>query len=285
MTSSDPLASRRPAGDEEPAPNTNDLLAAATDTAVALTNQGWHALEQGEPQQAVQHFRRALRLRPNYARARSGVVEALKARHPLYRYLLSWFFWLARFSPTAQIALMFAAFLLLRLMTLVAGENAAWAPILTPLSIGLFALCVLLGLASPLFDMLLRIDPVGEKSLNEDQRSGANLLLFNLLAPLPLLLWFAVTNNGLGIVACLFLTFAALPTSAIYRCAAGWPRWLMTAITVGVVAMITPLLVGALVHVPGWPNAERMIWIEYNVYALIASQLVATFLLTLRGRG
>jgi len=286
MTSSDPPAGRHDAAGEEPTPShPGQLLAAAADSAVALTNQGWHALEQGEPQQAVQHFRRALRLRPNYARARSGVVEALKARHPLYRWLLTWFFWLSRFSPFAQITVVFAAFLLLRLMTLGAGESSSWAFVLAPLSIALFGLCVLLGLASPLFDVLLRIDPVGEKSLEEDQRRGANLLLLNLLAPLPLLLWFAMTNNGLGIVACIFLMFAALPSSAIYRCAAGWPRWLMAIITIAVLAMITPLLVGAVVEVPGWLNSERLKWIEYNVYVLIVAQFASAFLLTLRGRG
>ena len=44
------------------------------------------------------------------------------------------------------------------------------------------------------------------------------------------------------------------------------------------------ILVGALVEVPGWPNAERLKWIEYNVYVLIAAQFASAFLLTLRGR-
>lgn len=252
--------------------------AAAADTAVALTNQGWAALEQGEPQQAVQHFRQALRLRPNYSPARSGIVEALKAHHPLYRRLLSWFFWLSRFRPATQIGVMLAAFLAIRLIMVFGGESA-W-----PLSIAFLAICVLLGLASPLFDVMLRIDPVGGQSLDTDQRRGANLLLFNLLAPLPLLLCFALTNNGLGIVVWILFTLTSLPSSAIYRCQAGWPRWLMMVITTAVLAMITPLLVGALVQVPGWSNHDRMQWIEYSFYSVIGAQLVATMLLTLRGR-
>lgn len=289
MNSPEPFAGRSRAGDPPAANDPLDAngagaLAAAVETAVAHTNQGWAALERGEPQQAVQHFRRALRLRPNYARARSGIVEALKARHPLYRRLLGGSFWLARFQPSTQIAVMFAAFLALRLMTQVAAGSPGWAPILWPVSLGLFAVFVLLGLASPLFDVLLRLDPALQKSLDEDQRRGANLLLLNLLAPLPLLLWFLVTNNGLGMVVWILLTLTSLPSSAIYRCAPGWPRWLMISLTVSVLIVIMPLLVAALVHVPGWQNTQRMQWIETSVYALVGAQLAATLLLAFRGR-
>ncbi len=271
MKSPDPLA-------DSPAEKNSGSFTPATDSAVALTNQGWAALEQGEPQQAVQHFRRALRLRPNYARARSGIVEALKAHHPLYRQLLRWFFWLSRFQPATQIGVMMVAFVVLRLVMYLGGESA-W-----PLSIAFLGVCVLLGLASPLFDVLLRIDPVGGQSLDADQRRGANLLLINLLAPLPLLFWFLATSNGLGIVVWILFTLTSLPSSAIYRCQAGWPRWTLMAATTAVLLMITPLLVSALVQVHGWPTTERLKWIEITFYSLIGAQLVATMLLTLRGR-
>ena len=249
------------------------------ESAVSLTNQGWAALEQGEPQQAMQHFRRALRLRPNHAPARNGVVEALKARQPLYRWLLGWFFWMARFQPSTQIGVMIVAFLALRLISYLAQEYSEWAPFLWPVLIVLFGICLLSGLASPLFDVLLRLDPVGEKSLDDDQRRGADLLLFNLLAPLPLLAWFALTNNGPGIVASILLTMTSLPSSAIYRCAAGWPRWSMIGITLAVIAMIAPLLFAALFDIPGWPDADRSNWIKFSVYALIVAQVFATTLL------
>ena len=259
------------------------LRTAGSESAVALTNRGWRALEQGEPQQAVQCFRRALRLRPEYVHARKGIVEALKARNPLYCRLLKASFWLAGLSPLSQFGLMFAAFLLLRGVGLLV-KDTAWAPFLAPLSMGLFCVCILLGLASPLFDVLLRLDPVGEKSLDDEQRRGANLLLINLVAPVPLLIWFAATYNGLGIVACFFLTFTALPMSAIYRCAPGFPRMLMVGVILFVLAMIAPLLACALGFFPDWTNDERVKCITYNVYSLILAQLAATYLITQHGR-
>lgn len=274
MTPPDPLTGRPEAAEGAP----------PAESAAALTRQGWAALEQGEPQQAVQHFRRALRLRPNHAAARSGIVEALKARQPVYRWLLGWFFWLARFQPSTQIAVMIVAFLALRLLSGIAAEYREWAPYLWPVLIVIFGGCLLSGLASPLFDVLLRLDPVGEKSLDEDQRRGANLLLFNLLAPAPLLAWFVLMANGPGIVAGILLTMTALPSSAIYRVAAGWPRWTMTAITLAAVGMISPLLIAAILELPNWQEAERANWIKLSVYSLIATQLAATVLLAFRGK-
>jgi hypothetical protein len=274
MTPPDPLTGRQEAANGSP----------PAESAASLTRQGWAALEQGEPQQAVQHFRRALRLRPNHAAARSGIVEALKARQPVYRWLLGWFFWLSRFQPSTQIAVMIVAFLALRLINGVAAEYREWAPYLWPVLIVIFGLCMLLGLASPLFDVLLRLDPVGEKSLDEDQRRGANLMLFNLLAPLPLLVWFLMTADGLGIVGWILLTMVALPSSAIYRVAAGWPRWSMTAITLATVGMISPLLFASLLGLTNWAEADRSHWIKLSVYSLIAAQLAATVLLAFRGK-
>ena len=65
-------------------------------------NRGWTLLEQGNPAKAMEHFREALRLNPNMAWARQGIVEALKARHFIYRWMLGYFFWMLRLSRRAN---------------------------------------------------------------------------------------------------------------------------------------------------------------------------------------
>src|SRR5947199_251490 len=65
-------------------------------------NQGWTLLHASEPRRAMEHFREALRLEPNHQWARAGIVEALKARVFLYRWLLAYFLWMARLSGRAQ---------------------------------------------------------------------------------------------------------------------------------------------------------------------------------------
>lgn len=61
------------------------------DDAATHTTQGWAMLHGGDPTRAAGHFREALRLDPTSGYARSGIVEALKARNPIYRQLLSYF--------------------------------------------------------------------------------------------------------------------------------------------------------------------------------------------------
>ncbi len=63
-------------------------LAHSPEDAWTLTTQGWRCLELRRPDQAQQHFREALRVDPELQWAITGLGEALRARHPLYRQAL-----------------------------------------------------------------------------------------------------------------------------------------------------------------------------------------------------
>src|SRR5262245_38453287 len=56
-------------------------LARDPEVAFSHANQGWACLRAGDSQQALEHFREALRLEPNLEFARAGIVEAMKARN------------------------------------------------------------------------------------------------------------------------------------------------------------------------------------------------------------
>ena len=87
-------------GRREEAGQTIDVaLARDPDNAVSHANRGWTLLESREPRKAMEHFREALRLNPDLDWARSGIAEAMKARNPLYRWLLAYFLWMAKLSP------------------------------------------------------------------------------------------------------------------------------------------------------------------------------------------
>jgi hypothetical protein len=247
-----------------------------------FVRDGWTSLENDDPQRAIQHFRRALRLRPDHHGARLGVVESLKARHPIYRWLLARSFALSRLPPVAQFGLMLVAFFALRVISSVAAGVPAWAPFLWPLLITIFAICILSGLASPIFSMLLSLDPDGREALNDGERRGANLLLYTLLLPLPLLGWSILTNNGLGIVVWILLSMVALPASAIYRYAAGWPRAVMIAVTLLLFVPLLPLLVSVFAELPWLPAQRRAVLIGAAVYALLGAQVFAAVLQSVR---
>jgi len=144
--------------------------------AVTHANQGWTLLHQKKPQEAMQHFREALRLEPNLEWARLGIIEAMKARFFLYRWLLTFFLWMSRFSPKVQLALMlgliFGRTLLATLLEMV--------PILEPLSVPLTIAYVLFvwmtWTASSLFNLILRLDSFGRLVLNANERLESTLV-------------------------------------------------------------------------------------------------------------
>ncbi len=59
-------------------------------------------MHQGDHKQALEHFREALRLKPDMEWARNGMVEALKARYFLYRLMLRYYLWMSRFTRRGQ---------------------------------------------------------------------------------------------------------------------------------------------------------------------------------------
>ena len=64
------------------------VLTLDPDNAYAHANHGWLLLRQAKPDEALESFRAALRLDPSLDWARSGIIEALKARRGLYRLML-----------------------------------------------------------------------------------------------------------------------------------------------------------------------------------------------------
>lgn len=63
----------------------DDLLTRSPDDPRVQTNRGTIALRSDQFELAIEAFREALRLDPNSDKAKRGAIEALKARHPIYR--------------------------------------------------------------------------------------------------------------------------------------------------------------------------------------------------------
>jgi tetratricopeptide (TPR) repeat protein len=209
-----------------------DTLQRNPDNASAHANQGWVSLEQGDAKQAAVHFKEALRLDPTHNWARAGIVEAIKARNPIYRWLLLYFLWMAKFSGQARFGVLIGGYLGYQALIWVSRNNPTLAPWLLPLIISYIVFALLTWLGNPLMNLLLRLHPLGRYALSDDQRSGANLTLVLLVLPLLVL----VTGLGTGTPfmiagqAALLTLILALPGSAIYSCESGWPRttaWLM----------------------------------------------------------
>ena len=210
-------------------------FALARDPEDALThaNQGWALLHQGDPRKALEHFREAVRLDPTMDHARAGIVEALKARNPLYGLLLKYFLWTSRLSRKAQWAVLVGGVLLRGSLAELAGRYA-WA---VPLLYASLAFVLMTWLAMPLFNLALRLNRFGRLALSDEQVRASNWVGGVLAcALLGLGIWLA-GGRAEALLAGIGCVLLLIPVSGIWNCDPGWPRTAMAVYT-GVLAMV-----------------------------------------------
>jgi tetratricopeptide (TPR) repeat protein/uncharacterized membrane protein (UPF0136 family) len=224
-------------GDRAAAAQTmGEALARRPDDAYTHANQGWALLHAGDPKQALMHFREAARIDPELEWARAGIVEAMQARFFIYRWMLAWFLWMSRLQPQMRWGLIIGAMFGQRIVRQLANSSPQLAPFLWPLLYAYMGFVLLTWLAPSLFNLLLRLDRFGRYALSQDQIRGANVLAVCLVVTLGFLIGYAATGSELVLVCTVYFGVLALPASAIFLCQAGWPRYAMMAITLGLLA-------------------------------------------------
>lgn len=142
--------------------------------AVSHANQGWNCLHRNQPRQAQEHFREALRLNPDLEYARHGMLEALKARNPVYRGMLAYFLWMGRQSGRIQAVFVIGTFLIIRGVRETADAHPEWGVVLWPLVIAFYLFVYLSWTSVPMFNLLLRFDRFGRYVLSRDERAATN---------------------------------------------------------------------------------------------------------------
>ncbi len=206
-------------------------LAKHPENAVTHANQGWTLLHAGEARRALDHFREALRLDPTNEWARAGIVEALKARHVLYALMLRYFLFMSRLSVQAQWGIIIGGYFLSRILGGVAQQYPKLAPWVLPLRILYVAFALMTWLASPLFNLLLRLNRFGRLALAPEQVVESNWIAGFLLAALLSLAGCLVMGFGSPWLTSLAVFgLMLIPVSGVFRCDAGWPRRTMVAV-------------------------------------------------------
>jgi tetratricopeptide (TPR) repeat protein len=212
-------------------------LERSPDDAVTHANQGWTYLHQNDPKRALEHFREALRLDPGNNWARSGIVEAMKARNPVYRVMLAYFLWMSRLSGRTQSAIVLGGWFGLQVLRGSARANPALGPYVLPIVV-LYGLFVwMTWLANPLFNLMLRLSKYGRHALSPEQTTTSNWILALLLIGISAgaSMFWGPSNWKLSLaLTALLLT---IPVSTIWLCEKGWPRWANVAIAVGMAAI------------------------------------------------
>ncbi len=217
----------------------DSVLARQPENAMTHANKGWGLLDKGDPKEALVSFREALRLDPTSEWARAGVVEALKARNPIYGFMLRYFMWMSKLSGKAQWAIILIGFVGSRALRGIADTNKTVAPFVWPVIIAYSIFAVMTWISAPLFNLFLRLHRDGRHALSRDQVVASNWFGVCLLAALLSLGIWAATGQVVALWPALVFGLLLIPVAGTFACDPGWPRWAMAAITIGL------LLVGA----------------------------------------
>lgn len=217
----------------EAARSVETALRRQPDSAETHATHGWTLLENGEPAKAMEHFREALRLEPELDYARRGIIQAMKARHFIYRMFLGYIFWMMRLSPRARWGVVIGGLFFIQMIDVVTEAIPALAPVGFPLIVAYAVFAIMTWLAQPMFDLLLRTSRFGRLALSRDETRGANLFGIWLLVVIGLLIAAFFTAD----VRLMSFAFRAglllVPMSAIFRISDLRGRWIMVATTAG----------------------------------------------------
>jgi len=81
---------------QEAADTMDYALHRAPQSSYSHANKGWVSIEKGAYEEAITHFKEALRLNATNAYAKAGLREGIKAKNFLYRGVLKYFLWLGK---------------------------------------------------------------------------------------------------------------------------------------------------------------------------------------------
>ena len=146
------------------------------DNAVTHANQGWSYLHANQPKKAAEHFREALRIDPELEFAQAGMLNALRARNPIFRLLLAYFLWMSRLSSRARWGVIIGGYVGIRVVQAIGKEYPSTWFWTMPLGI-IYLLFVFLTWTGPAFtNLLLRLDKYGRYLLSDDEIRASNLV-------------------------------------------------------------------------------------------------------------
>jgi tetratricopeptide (TPR) repeat protein len=261
---------------DEASQTLGSALADDPENALTHANQGWNLLHRGDPAQALIHFREALRLDPELEWARVGIVEALKARHWIYRQMLAFFLWMSRQSRRAQWVIILGFVFGRSILAQVAKTNPSLAPFLMPVIYLSFAFLLMTWIASPLFNLLLRFNKFGRLALSDDQRTESTWIGGCVFCALVALVVQIATGSALSFFALGFFAFFLFPLVVTFQQARD-QRWKMGLYSAAIVALAAPLLVTVALNREVGVSVDRCVELfQYSFYgSILASWLPA----------
>lgn len=262
-----------------------DALSRDPENDVTHANQGWALLHRGEPRKALEHFREALRLNPTSEWAQAGIVEALKAKNFIYRWMLLYFLYMSRLSGRTQMFIMIGGYVGYRIAIKQAQTNPSIAPILWPIVIAYIIFAVMTWLSVPLFNLMLRLSKFGRLVLSREQTITSTIIGFLLLGGIIGVALRFILDDLWYFLPALVLGLLTAPVSMIFNCERGWPRYSMAGVTLLIAGL--GIMGAGLLYFERYEESAHLAEIggrlfQYFAYGILLSQFFGPALTSAR---
>ena len=160
----------------EAATSIDFALSRSPENALSHANRGWVAIEQGDHEKAVVHFKESLRLDPTNEYTRSGLKEAIKAKNIVYRYVLKYFLWMNKLQTKSRWYFLIGIYALYHFILFIADVYPVMATILTPLIVLYILMAFSSWIAMPISNTFLRFHSLGKHAMTKDEFTASSVV-------------------------------------------------------------------------------------------------------------
>ena len=185
-------------------------------------SQGYALLHQGKYREAMQHYSEALRLDPMNRSAKAGMLEAMRARNPVYALLLRFFLWMTRFDRKTQMGIMIGGILAVRIINNIFKDSQ---PLIAGGVTVLWGTFILLTwVARPMVNLILRLDKEARHMLSDEEILASNFIGGLVLLALTCVAAAAILREGLWLGAAMGAICLMLPVTLMISSFKKWVR-------------------------------------------------------------
>lgn len=180
----------------------------------SLSNQGWNFLHQGNHTKAREFFSEALKHEPAHEWARIGILQAIKCKFPMYRWILRFLLFLSRKSPARRMSLIFGIYMFILAFSFVIAKYQSMG--LT--SLLLFgSIIYITWFGDTLANLFLLFHDEGKKWL-KPQEKQRSIALFSLLALSGVFAsWALLFKNSAVAIQALGLFLLSIPVGMYFQ--------------------------------------------------------------------
>lgn len=234
-------------------------------------NYGWGLLEQGDHKKAMEHFRESLKANPDNEYAQAGLLEAIKAKNPIYRAFLKYGFFMNNLTAKYQWAVIIGILLGTRLLRGLAAANETLRPFLTPLVFLIGVLAFSTWVITPISNLFLRFNKYGQFLLSKQEKQSANVVAACLAIFIVGLVAYLVMQDDRFVAVAGFGFMMMVPGSVMFSGPGGKKLLLyygLAMAAVGIAAIFQTFSTGEVMTT----------WAMIFVFAFVAFQWVSNFI-------